>query len=41
VIHKKFGYGLIAEVDGNKLTIDFDGVGRKRIVDSFVARSPG
>jgi len=25
-------------VDGNKLTIDFDKAGRKRVVDSFVAR---
>jgi DNA helicase-2/ATP-dependent DNA helicase PcrA len=39
VFHQKFGYGLIAEVDGNKLLIDFDKAGRKRVVDSFVARS--
>jgi ATP-dependent DNA helicase UvrD/PcrA len=39
VFHQKFGYGLIAEVDGNKLTIDFDKAGRKRVVDSFVARA--
>jgi DNA helicase-2/ATP-dependent DNA helicase PcrA len=39
VFHEKFGYGLIAEVDGNKLTIDFDKAGRKRVVDSFVARA--
>jgi len=38
VFHQKFGYGSIAEVDGNKLTIDFDKAGRKRVVDSFVAR---
>ncbi|MDX2225236.1 MAG: UvrD-helicase domain-containing protein [Rhodospirillaceae bacterium] len=38
VFHEKFGYGIIAEVDGNKLTIDFDKAGRKRVVDSFVAR---
>jgi len=37
VFHQKFGYGLVAEVDGNKLTIDFDKAGRKRVVDSFVA----
>jgi DNA helicase-2/ATP-dependent DNA helicase PcrA len=41
VFHQKFGYGRIAEVDGNKLTIDFDKAGRKRVVDSFVARSAG
>jgi DNA helicase-2/ATP-dependent DNA helicase PcrA len=40
VFHQKFGYGLIAEVEGNKLTVDFDKAGRKRVVDSFVARAP-
>jgi DNA helicase-2/ATP-dependent DNA helicase PcrA len=39
VFHQKFGYGHIAEIDGNKLTIDFDKAGRKRVVDSFVARA--
>ena len=39
VFHEKFGYGEVAEVDGNKLTIDFDKAGRKRVVDSFVARA--
>jgi DNA helicase II / ATP-dependent DNA helicase PcrA len=39
VFHQKFGYGLVAEVDGNKLTVDFDKAGRKRVVDSFVARA--
>jgi DNA helicase II / ATP-dependent DNA helicase PcrA len=38
VFHQKFGYGEVAEVDGNKLTVDFDKAGRKRVVDSFVAR---
>ena len=39
VFHQKFGYGVVAEVEGNKLTIDFDKAGRKRVVDSFVARA--
>jgi DNA helicase-2/ATP-dependent DNA helicase PcrA len=39
VFHQKFGYGQVAEVDGNKLTIDFDKAGRKKVVDSFVARA--
>ena len=30
---------MVAEVEGNKLTIDFDKAGRKRVVDSFVARA--
>ena len=38
VFHQKFGYGRVAEVDGNKLAIDFDRAGRKRVVDSFVTR---
>src|SRR5262249_52028664 len=39
VFHEKFGYGEVAEVDGNKLTIDFDKAGRKRVVDSFVTHA--
>ncbi|MCF1503427.1 UvrD-helicase domain-containing protein [Afifella sp. H1R] len=36
VFHQKFGYGTIHTIDGNKLTIDFEKSGRKRVVDSFV-----
>jgi ATP-dependent DNA helicase UvrD/PcrA len=39
VNHQKFGAGTVADVDGNKLTIDFDNAGRKRVVDSFVVRA--
>ncbi len=38
IFHDKFGYGHIAEIDGNKLTVDFDKAGRKRVVASFVMR---
>ena len=38
VTHQKLGEGTVVEVDGNKLTIEFDGVGRKRVVDAFVDR---
>jgi DNA helicase-2/ATP-dependent DNA helicase PcrA len=38
VFHQKFGYGRVAQVDGNKLTVDFDKAGQKRVVDSFVER---
>jgi DNA helicase-2/ATP-dependent DNA helicase PcrA len=38
VRHQKFGPGTVTEVDGNKLTIEFDHAGKKRVVDSFVAR---
>ena len=37
VRHQKFGEGTVAEVDGNKLVIDFDSAGRKRVVDSFIS----
>jgi DNA helicase-2/ATP-dependent DNA helicase PcrA len=36
VFHQKFGYGIIAAIDGNKLDIDFDKAGRKKVLDSFV-----
>ena len=39
VFHQKFGYGRVAQVDGNKLTVDFDKAGRKKVVDSFVEPS--
>ncbi|MFL6805619.1 MAG: ATP-dependent helicase [Xanthobacteraceae bacterium] len=39
VFHQKFGYGEVALVDGNKLTIQFDKAGEKRVVDSFVERA--
>ena len=38
VTHQKLGLGTIAEVDGEKLSIDFDEAGRKRVVDSWVER---
>ena len=36
VFHQKFGNGNVASVDGNKLTIDFDRAGQKRVLDGFV-----
>jgi len=36
VFHQKFGYGEIVEIEGNKLEIDFEQAGRKRVMDSFV-----
>jgi DNA helicase II / ATP-dependent DNA helicase PcrA len=38
VFHMKFGNGNIAAVDGNKLTVDFDKAGQKRVLDGFVSR---
>jgi DNA helicase II / ATP-dependent DNA helicase PcrA len=36
VFHDKFGYGVVAAQEGNKLEIDFESAGRKRVIDSFV-----
>ena len=36
VFHDKFGYGTVAAQEGNKLEIDFETSGRKRVIDSFV-----
>ncbi|MBP2236915.1 DNA helicase-2/ATP-dependent DNA helicase PcrA [Sinorhizobium kostiense] len=38
VFHLKFGNGNIAAIEGNKLTIDFDRAGQKRVLDGFVER---
>ena len=39
VFHEKFGYGAVTDVEGNKLTVEFDKAGSKRVVDSFVVRA--
>jgi DNA helicase-2/ATP-dependent DNA helicase PcrA len=38
VFHQKFGYGAITEIDGNKLTVEFEKAGSKRVVDSFLEK---
>jgi DNA helicase-2/ATP-dependent DNA helicase PcrA len=38
VFHLKFGNGNIASIDGNKLTIDFDKAGQKRVLDNYVEK---
>ena len=38
VFHQKFGYGSISAIDGNKLTIDFDKAGQKRVLDNYVEK---
>jgi DNA helicase-2/ATP-dependent DNA helicase PcrA len=39
VFHIKFGYGLVTVSDGNKLTVDFETSGEKKVIDSFVDRA--
>ena len=36
VFHQKFGYGSISEIEGNKLTVEFEKAGQKKVVASFV-----
>ena len=36
VFHDKFGYGVVTDQEGNKLTIAFEKAGEKRVLDSFV-----
>ncbi|WP_420887865.1 ATP-dependent helicase [Candidatus Phycosocius spiralis] len=36
IFHDKFGYGLVAHVEGSKLTIAFEKSGEKKVIDSFV-----
>lgn len=38
VFHLKFGYGDIISVEGNKLTIDFEKAGTKKVLESFVQK---
>jgi DNA helicase-2/ATP-dependent DNA helicase PcrA len=37
VFHEKFGYGTIQTIEGNKLEIEFEQAGPKRVLDSFIA----
>ena len=39
VFHQKFGYGTVAYIDNDKLEIEFDMGGMKKVMDSFVVRA--
>jgi DNA helicase-2/ATP-dependent DNA helicase PcrA len=39
VFHQKFGGGTVREIDDNKLVIDFDHAGEKKVMDSFVDKA--
>ncbi|QZD95538.1 ATP-dependent helicase [Qipengyuania gelatinilytica] len=39
VFHEKFGYGFVMDQEGNKLEIEFEKAGTKRVLDSFVKLS--
>ena len=36
VFHQKFGYGSIVAIDGDKLEIEFEKAGSKKVMSSFV-----
>lgn len=36
VFHQKFGYGTVTASDGDKLSINFDHTGEKKVMESFV-----
>jgi DNA helicase-2/ATP-dependent DNA helicase PcrA len=39
VFHQKFGNGTVVQIEGNKLTIQFDRAGEKKVVDRFVQKA--
>ncbi|WP_417230198.1 ATP-dependent helicase [Brevundimonas sp.] len=39
VFHQKFGYGTVRIIEGNKLLVDFEKAGEKRVIDSFVEKT--
>ncbi|MGR3634553.1 MAG: UvrD-helicase domain-containing protein [Shimia sp.] len=39
VFHQKFGYGVVTDIEGDKLTVDFEKAGEKKVVARFVTAS--
>src|SRR6185503_13357292 len=39
VFHQKFGYGTVRAVEDNKLAIDFEQAGDKKVMDAFVEKT--
>ena len=37
VFHQKFGYGAVVGIEGDKLEIDFEKAGVKKVVSRFVS----
>ncbi|MBX9615482.1 MAG: UvrD-helicase domain-containing protein [Caulobacteraceae bacterium] len=38
VFHQKFGYGAVRVIEGNKLTVEFEKAGEKKVIDTFVEK---
>ncbi len=36
VFHQKFGYGKVSAIEGQKLTVDFEHSGPKKVIDTFI-----
>ena len=39
IFHQKFGYGRITGIEKNRLDIEFEKTGSKRLLDSFVEKT--
>jgi DNA helicase-2/ATP-dependent DNA helicase PcrA len=39
VFHQKFGYGQVRLIEGNKLVVDFEKAGEKKVIDTFVEKA--
>jgi DNA helicase-2/ATP-dependent DNA helicase PcrA len=39
IFHQKFGYGTVRAVEDNKLAVDFEHAGDKKVMDAFVQRA--
>jgi DNA helicase-2/ATP-dependent DNA helicase PcrA len=39
VFHQKFGYGVVSDMEGDRLDVEFDKAGLKKIIDSFVEKA--
>ncbi|KKL11091.1 hypothetical protein LCGC14_2549300, partial [marine sediment metagenome] len=39
VFHRKFGYGTVVSIEGDKLDIEFDKAGAKKVVAKFVVEA--
>ena len=39
VFHQKFGYGLVRLIEGNKLSVEFEKTGEKKVIDTFVEKA--
>ncbi len=37
VFHQKFGYGAVTEIEGDKMTVDFEKAGTKKVVASYLS----